>query len=104
MQCPEWNRLIDHYCALVKAYSEAVVELKDAHGTDLDQRREHVDVLRSWLNKRGLAGKSTNERMDVCESRPARDEEAAIRENHIGTNRQIDTIVSMPCAAGRVAF
>jgi NADPH:quinone reductase-like Zn-dependent oxidoreductase len=46
MPCPEWSRLMDRYCALVKTYSGAVIELKDAHGTEFDQRREHADVLR----------------------------------------------------------
>jgi hypothetical protein len=46
MQCSEWSRLMDRYSSLVKAYSDAVIELKDTNGTDLEQRRQHADVLR----------------------------------------------------------
>ena len=46
MQCPEWSRLMDRYCALVKTYCDAVIELKEVQGAEFDQRREHADVLR----------------------------------------------------------
>jgi hypothetical protein len=46
MGCAEWYRLMDRYCALLRTYSDAVVELKDVQGTAFDQRREHADVLR----------------------------------------------------------
>jgi len=71
---------MDRYCALVKAYSEAVIELKDAHGTEFDHRREHADVLR-MVAQQARVDWEEHERTHRCVRKPpAKVESGASRE------------------------
>ena len=60
---------MDRYSALAKAYSDAVIELKDAHGTEFDQRRQHADVLRV-LTQQARMDWEEHERTHGCVRKP----------------------------------
>ena len=71
---------MDRYCALVKVYSDAVIELRDAHGTQLDERRQHADVLRI-VAQEARADWEDHERTHRCVRKPpAKVETGASRE------------------------
>ena len=45
--CLDKDRLLDRYCALVKAYSEAVAELRSKSGGEYDLGWVHAEELRA---------------------------------------------------------
>jgi len=60
---------MDRYCALVKVYSDGVNEMRDAHGTVLDERRQHADVLRI-VAQEARADWEDHERTHGCVRKP----------------------------------
>jgi hypothetical protein len=45
--CIEWSRLMDRYCRLVQAYSEAVKEMRNSTGQEFARVQEHVERIRN---------------------------------------------------------
>lgn len=46
VRCPEWDRLVREYIAVVKAYREAVSRLVELKGPAFDVEHDHVEQLR----------------------------------------------------------
>ena len=71
---------MDRYCSLVRAYGEAVIELKGRHGDEFDSARQHVEHLRSLARAARLDWEE-HERTHGCVKKPVGKAERTGRTN-----------------------
>ena len=76
MLCPEWQRLMDRYCALVQTFSETVLEMRNAEVAHIEQIRADAERLRIVAHQARLDWEE-HERTHGCLRKPAARAQAA---------------------------